>query len=438
MGKFDHIPELTGASVFQTWKAQIILALGREDVYNHISDRTDPTDIAEFASVMPTPAATALTAAEKKLIQDWLKDDAIAKDIICRCLSPTILQHIPQERSSTARDAWKLLHSLFDHIDLGSQYLVREKIFGLQMKDAKDAQCYLGEHETLRRDLVQMGVAYSDSKAVFNLLKGLPRTGTWPAFKLMLQTSISTTTSAIPTSASGSSISQILSTARGTTFENVSAHVVAEAHRQLLESSLISPLGTEHAHAILPSGHGNSNSINPVTSLRRTRNNPSGTYCDTPLGMVPLVGHPTTIGPIVSNQAEGWLVSSLHTGGNLKAGANPALPPQLLLQPPRLLLPRLRHLLPSPVFPHLIRGRPGITTCLVHPSSRLGMIPPPVTFWPVLPPLETPAYSTRARRATSFVIGPTYAPTLPMIAYGFERQIMGTFLPQAVASVSVS
>ena len=284
MGKFDHIPELTGASIFQTWKAQIILALGREGVYNHISDGTDPTDIAEFASVMPTPAATALTTAEKKLIQDWLKDNAIAKDIVCRRLSPTILQRIPQERSSTACDAWKLLHSLFDHIDLGSQYLVREKIFGLQMKDAKDAQRYLGEHETLRRDLVWMGVAYSDSEAVFNLLKGLPRTGTWPAFKLMLQTSISTTTSAIPTSASGSSISQILSTARGTTFENVSARVAAEAHRQLLESSLISPLGTEHAHAVLPSGHGNSNSINPVTSLRRTRNNPSGTYCDTPLG----------------------------------------------------------------------------------------------------------------------------------------------------------
>ena len=286
MGKFDHIPELTGASVFQTWKAQIVLALGREGVYNHVSEGTDPTNIAEFASVMPTPAATALTTAEKKLIQDWLKDDAVAKDIICRRLSPTVLQRIPQEQSSTARDAWKLLHSLFDHIDLGSQYLVCEKIFGLQMKDAKDAQRYLGEHETLCRDLVRMGVAYSDSEAVFNLLKGLPRAGTWPAFKLMLQTSISTTASAIPTSASGSSISQILSTAQGTTFENVSARVAAEAHRQLLESSLISPLGTEHAHAVVPpSGHGNnSNSVNPVTNLRRTRNNPSGTYCDTPLG----------------------------------------------------------------------------------------------------------------------------------------------------------
>ena len=97
MGKFNHILELTGASVFQPWKAQIILALGCEGVYNHISKGTDPIDIAEFALVMPTPTATALTTVEKKLIQDWLKDDAITKDIICRCLLPTILQCIPQE-----------------------------------------------------------------------------------------------------------------------------------------------------------------------------------------------------------------------------------------------------------------------------------------------------------------------------------------------------
>ena len=80
------------------------------------------------------------------------------------------------------------------------------------MKDAKDAQHYLGDHETLHIDLVQMGVAYTDSEVVFNLLKGLPCTGTWLAFRLMLQTSISTTATttsatAIPTSASGLSIS---------------------------------------------------------------------------------------------------------------------------------------------------------------------------------------------------------------------------------------
>ena len=248
MGKFDHIPELTGASIFQAWKTQIVLALGHEGVYNHVSNGMDPTDFAELASHLPTPAdPDAPTSDKRKLIQDWLKDDAIAKDIICHWLSPAILQLVPQERSSTARNAWQLLHSHLDHIDLGSQYLVWEKILGLQMKDTKDAQHYLGKHDSLRWDLIRMQVTYTDSEAIFNLLKGLPRTGTWPAFKLVLQTSISSasgiplstsvSTAAtssegkgkLPTSASGaasavpgSSISRLLSMAGGTMFESVS------------------------------------------------------------------------------------------------------------------------------------------------------------------------------------------------------------------------
>ena len=98
MGKFNHIPELTGASIFQVWKTQIVLALGHEGVYNHVSDGMDPADFTELASHLPSPAdPDAPTSNEQKLIQDWLKNDAIAKDIICHHLSPTILQLVPQE-----------------------------------------------------------------------------------------------------------------------------------------------------------------------------------------------------------------------------------------------------------------------------------------------------------------------------------------------------
>ena len=238
----------------------------------------------------------------------------IAKDIICHRLSPAILQLMPQERSSTARNAWQLLHSHLDHIDLGSQYLVREKILGLQMKDAKDAQRYLGEHDSLHQDLIRMQVTYTDSEAIFNLLKGLPCTGTWPAFKLVLQnsissasgvplsTSVSTSVSTAatsskgkgkqPTSASGtastapgSSISRFFSMAGGTTFESVSTRITAEAHRQVLEAALLSPPGAEYAHAVsAPTQSGRGGVINQATGLQCTKNNPSGTYCDTPLG----------------------------------------------------------------------------------------------------------------------------------------------------------
>jgi len=65
MGKFNHIPELTGASIFPAWKTQIILALGHDGVYDHVSDGTDLTDFAELASYLPIPvSANTLTADE--------------------------------------------------------------------------------------------------------------------------------------------------------------------------------------------------------------------------------------------------------------------------------------------------------------------------------------------------------------------------------------
>ena len=303
MGKFDHIPELTGASAFHAWKSQVVLTLGREGAYNHVSDGLDPTDFAEFASVLPTPADVAApTAAEHTLILEWLKEDAVAKDIICHRLFPAVQRLIPQEHSVTACDAWSLLHSHFNHVDLGSQHLIREKILSLQMADAADAERYLGEHDALWRDLIRMGVAYSNSEAIFNLLKGLPRTGTWPAFKLVLQSSLSVASvasvasassslakgkgkSVLSSSASSSSVSGCSSISgllgSGTaTFESISVHIVAEAHHLVLEASISPLVGSEFTNVAKTSRQTN---VNPTTGLRCTKNNPSGVYCDTPL-----------------------------------------------------------------------------------------------------------------------------------------------------------
>ncbi|KAL4080887.1 hypothetical protein J3A83DRAFT_4367322 [Scleroderma citrinum] len=118
------------------------------------------------------------------------------------------------------------------------------------MKGAADADCYLGEHNALQCDLLCMGVDYSNGEAIFNLLKGLPHFGTWPAFKLVLQTSVSGQSggSSLLTSVSsgGSSVSAALS--MGTmTFEFVSTCIATEAHKLVLESPA-APLGSEFAN----------------------------------------------------------------------------------------------------------------------------------------------------------------------------------------------
>ncbi|KAG6326023.1 hypothetical protein ID866_13066, partial [Astraeus odoratus] len=92
MGKLDHIPKLTGASTFFSWWAQIVLTLGCEGVYNHVSEGSDPLDLAEFASTLPSPVnASNPTAEERKLILEWLKEDAVAKDILSKSSSISAL-----------------------------------------------------------------------------------------------------------------------------------------------------------------------------------------------------------------------------------------------------------------------------------------------------------------------------------------------------------
>ncbi|KIM61327.1 hypothetical protein SCLCIDRAFT_122298, partial [Scleroderma citrinum Foug A] len=145
-----------------------------------------------------------------------------------------------------------------------------------------------------------MGVAYSDSEAIFNLLKGLPCTGTWPAFKLVLQSSLSVAPVAAPalpslakgkaalsSSASSSSVSGISSISGllgsgAATFESISVRIAAEAHRLVLEASISPPVGSEFTNVARTSSRQTTN-VNPATGLRHTKNNPSGIYCDTPL-----------------------------------------------------------------------------------------------------------------------------------------------------------
>ncbi|KIN92896.1 hypothetical protein M404DRAFT_36621 [Pisolithus tinctorius Marx 270] len=292
MGKFDHIPELTDASTFFAWKTQVLLALDCEGAYSHVSDGTDPLDPIEFASVKLKPAKPAkLTDDEQKVIVDWSKADAVAKDVLCQHLSLAVLRLIPQERPTTARDVWIALHDNFDHVDVGSQHLVWARILHMHMKDASDAACYLSEHSAARCDLIHMGVSYSDEEAIFHLIEGLPETGTWLSFRLFLQSSCtvaaaaSVGTSVSSTSkTSASTIHSSISTALSmslVTFESVSVKIVAEAHCFVQQLSF-SSMGSEYTNATTsPVGPPN---VNPETGLWKTCNNPSGTYCDTPIG----------------------------------------------------------------------------------------------------------------------------------------------------------
>ncbi|KIK81744.1 hypothetical protein PAXRUDRAFT_73507, partial [Paxillus rubicundulus Ve08.2h10] len=50
MGKYDHIPTLTGAENYHAWWTSMKYALGAEDLWCHVSTGTNPLDPLNFAS----------------------------------------------------------------------------------------------------------------------------------------------------------------------------------------------------------------------------------------------------------------------------------------------------------------------------------------------------------------------------------------------------
>ncbi|KIK79544.1 hypothetical protein PAXRUDRAFT_161065 [Paxillus rubicundulus Ve08.2h10] len=82
MGKYDHIPMLTGVESYHTWRTNMKYALGAEDLWCHVSMGTDPSDPLNFASIKPFHAMVSQpTDAETTAIRKWLVDNIKTKRI---------------------------------------------------------------------------------------------------------------------------------------------------------------------------------------------------------------------------------------------------------------------------------------------------------------------------------------------------------------------
>lgn len=239
MGKYDHIVELTGADVYPSWRRAVELALAGDGLWNHCSDGTDPNDVAEYASVMPSIAVAGQpTSAELTSIKEWVKEDAQAKAIIGRRLSP-IVQNMLGEKL-TARLQWDALLKRFGRLDVTSQFELRDQLFSEQLKDAEDASRYISVFENGRRRFAEMGISFTNSEAVWMLLHGLPETPQWVVFRSLTLGLYNKTT---PSSTSAST---------AVTFEDVAAAFTEEANHQRGQLKLARP-GSEYTNAVAPS-----------------------------------------------------------------------------------------------------------------------------------------------------------------------------------------
>lgn len=240
MGKFDHIAELTGSDNYLSWRRVVELALAGEGLWNHCSNGTNPNDIADFASQMPTPATAGQpSAAELTLMKEWVKEDAQTKAII-RCRLSPVVQNMLGEKL-TAHQQWEMLTKHFAWLDVTSQFELHTQLFSECLKDAEDASRYLGVFENGRRCFAEMGVTFTDEESIWMLLNGLLETPQWVVFRSLTMAHYKTPPSSSVTTTTSPSVPRL-------TFEEVATSFTEEANHQRGQQRLSACPGSEYAN----------------------------------------------------------------------------------------------------------------------------------------------------------------------------------------------
>jgi len=137
----------------------------------------------EPAPAVPTAASTPLELTEYR---DWWKADSKARTIIERRITPVILALLPQGVEVTARSVWETLKGLYSCRDVMSQFELRDRLANAKLKDHLDLDRYLGEFKVGGLHLLEMGLTYSEYDMVHSIICGLPTTGSWPHFAMLV------------------------------------------------------------------------------------------------------------------------------------------------------------------------------------------------------------------------------------------------------------
>lgn len=172
------------------------------------------------------------------------------------------------------------------------------------MKGAADAEKYVALHTHANDRLARMGARPSEADTIYALLRGLPKTGIWPVIRKNIETelerseqSIRVVTpglfNAVPAASQSSwpppantpvtPQNPFVSTRQFTNpFLTPPQHFIPRfsQHTVPVVAGMYTGPGSEYASAAVQGGRGE---VNPVTGLRKTKNNPSGTACTTPI-----------------------------------------------------------------------------------------------------------------------------------------------------------
>jgi hypothetical protein len=182
--KLDHIELLIGPSNYDAWRRGTSQVLQDEGYWGHVEG-----DLNVFSAfpIEPVPAVpTAIsTVDEITAYRDWWKADSKARTIVERRITPVILALLPGV-DVTTQSVWETLKGLYSRCDVMSQFELRDRLASTKLKDHRDLDRYIGEFKTGRLCLLEMGLTYSKYDMVHSIIRGLPTTGSWPHFAMLV------------------------------------------------------------------------------------------------------------------------------------------------------------------------------------------------------------------------------------------------------------
>ena len=183
--KLDHIELLTGPSNYDAWRCGISQVLQGKGYWGHTEG---DANIFSAFPIDPAPAVPTAASTPEELTAycEWWKNDSKARTIIERRITPVILALLPQGVKVTARSVWETLKGLYSRRDMMSQFELRDRLANAKLKDHHDLDRYLGKFKVGRLRLLEMGLTYSEYDMVHSIIRGLPTTGSWPHFAMLV------------------------------------------------------------------------------------------------------------------------------------------------------------------------------------------------------------------------------------------------------------
>jgi hypothetical protein len=173
------------SSNFESWKRGISQVLQGEGYWGHVEGDANPYAAFPIEAQPAVPSAIS-TPAEITEYRDWWKDDSKARTIVERRITPVALALLPQGVTVTARSVWETLKALYSRRDVMSQFELRDRLANAKLKDHRDLDRYIGEFKTGRLRFIEMGIPYGEYEMVHSIIRGLPNTGSWSHFSMLV------------------------------------------------------------------------------------------------------------------------------------------------------------------------------------------------------------------------------------------------------------